>query len=104
MVSEKHCKKIKSYQKLTVLFVVPCIIEQCIGGVAATGQKFSIAAAAIAVAEVAKAAVAVAAVAAVATATVDSAAVATLQLLQLSQPQLPWQPQIMCSPQNQQFD
>jgi len=39
MVSETHCKKIKSYQILTVLFVVPCMIEQCIGVVAAAGQK-----------------------------------------------------------------
>ena len=39
MVSEKHCKNIKSYQKLTVLFVVPCMIEQCIRVVAAGGQK-----------------------------------------------------------------
>ena len=94
MVSEKHCKKIKSYQKLTVLFVVPCMIEQCIGVVAAAGHAATITAAKVAAA----------AVASVATATVAAAAVAALQLLQLSQPQLPWQPQITCSPRNQQFD
>ena len=102
MVSEKHCKKIKSYQKLTVLFVVPCMIEQCIGVVAAAGQKQLPLLQAAATITAAK--VATAAVASVATATVAAAAVAALQLLQLSQPQLPWQPQIMCSPQNQQFD
>ena len=59
---------------------------------------------AIAAATITAAKVSAAAVASVATATVAAAAVAALQLLQLSQPQLPWQPQIMCSPQNQQFD
>ena len=59
---------------------------------------------AIAGATITAAKVAAAAVASVATATVAAAAVAALQLLQLSQPQLPWQPQITCSPHKQQFD
>ena len=58
----------------------------------------------IAAATITAAKVAAAAVASVATATVAAAAVAALQLLQLSQPQLPWQPQITRSPQNWQFD
>ena len=48
---------------------------------------------AIAAATITAAKVAATAVASVATATVAAAAVAALQLLQLSQPQLPWQPQ-----------
>ena len=58
----------------------------------------------IAAATITAATVAAAAVASVVTATVAAAAVAALQLLQLSQPQMQWQPQITCSPQNQQFD
>ena len=63
------------------------------------GKKVTIAAATITAA-----AVATAAVASVATGTVVAPAVAALQLLQISQPQLPWQPQITCSTQTQQFD
>ena len=59
---------------------------------------------AIAAATITAAKVSKSAVVSVGTATLAAAAVAALQLLQLSQPQLPWQPQIMCSPQNQQFD
>ena len=59
---------------------------------------------AIAAATITAGKVVAAADASVATATVAAAAVVALQLLQLSQPQLPWQPQITRSPQNQHFD